>query len=475
MNTDIVVRSALKLRILYARLMLHSLGALLIASLLVLSIDVFNDYINIPSAIYTSVIISLVGLIIAIKPYIDDLIALGNYVEMLLSNDNINHSFYLRFSSNIKYLSKIIDILNRSWYRKNNALEDVIAENEVLLNTLPDVLIMVDESYMVVNCNQAATKLFPHNIIGLPIADLIPDKTFFNFVRWVMCGRVGKGIEIYLPEVDKHFIARIERFPIYSSRQIAMLLVLTDISISKKTEQTFVDFIANASHEIKTPLASIKGFIEILQTSAKDDPESAQRFLQIMDGQATRLTKLVNNLLSLSRVEQNLNNPPEDEVDIIKVIHTAITENILELERNNIRVNIEGTQGNYKIIGDNSELTQVFINLISNAIKYGRYDSVIEVSIENMLSMPGCGIDAIMIAVKDQGDGIAPEHLLRLTERFYRVDTSRTMVNKVNSTGLGLSIVKQILGRHNGEITFESTLGEGTTVKVFLPIYTSFK
>jgi two-component system phosphate regulon sensor histidine kinase PhoR len=246
----------------------------------------------------------------------------------------------------------------------------------------------------------------------------------------------------------------------------AALLTLRDLTEQRRLERMRVDFIANASHELRTPLASMLGFIETLQGSAHDDAKARDKFLVIMREQGRRMARLIDDLLSLSRIEQKQHVRPEAAVDLAQLArHVADTLAPLAREMG-VEIKIDADRP-VTVIGDRDELLRVAENLIENAIKYGARQD-------------GSGADRVEIAVtrtasegslvvRDFGRGIAPEHLPRLTERFYRVDLTQSRAK--NGTGLGLAIVKHILTRHRGRLTIASGLDRGSTFTAIVPLH----
>jgi two-component system phosphate regulon sensor histidine kinase PhoR len=240
------------------------------------------------------------------------------------------------------------------------------------------------------------------------------------------------------------------------------LVHLADRSEASAAERMRVDFVANASHELRTPLATVLGFIETLQDdSAGGEKEIRRRFLGLMHGEAKRMQQLIEDLMSLSRIEAERFNAPRDPVDLVQVVEEvrAGCEQLF-LERSN-ELLVENSAGSTVVPGDRGQLLQLLRNLIVNALKYGRTHSQVKVRIEDD------GPALLRLTVIDRGEGIAPEHLPRLTERFYRVDAGRSRA--VGGTGLGLAIVKHIVGRHRGRLGIKSNVGEGTSVTVWLP------
>jgi two-component system, OmpR family, phosphate regulon sensor histidine kinase PhoR len=233
------------------------------------------------------------------------------------------------------------------------------------------------------------------------------------------------------------------------------LVTLEDLSVQVSIARAHADFVANASHELRTPLASVLGYVDTLKDpKAGDDPDTRNRFLDIIKHEAERMHALVDDLMSLSRIEALKHEVPTDKVDMV----TLCREVAGEMRG---KAKVESSDDSAVILGDRSQMAQVIRNLIDNASKYGGADGEINVRIETT------DTGWVIIEVIDHGEGIAPEHLPRVTERFYRVDAGRS--RKVGGTGLGLSIVKHIVERHRGRFDLRSRLGEGTTASVMLP------
>ncbi len=244
-----------------------------------------------------------------------------------------------------------------------------------------------------------------------------------------------------------------------------LLLQFRDTSEQERLAQLRADFIANASHELRTPLASIKGFIETLMGPARNDEAARKRFLGIMATQAQRMNRILDDLLSLSRIEMRAHLRPEGPVDMNDLIAHVIRGLEPLAQQADIALKFSPLPAAGLVRGDRDELEQVLQNLIHNAIKYGRPSGTVDVSIRERVRRSGKQ-DALEIAVTDDGPGIAPEHLPRLTERFYRVDTARS--REQGGTGLGLAIVKHILNRHRGELDIASEVGRGSRFTIIL-------
>jgi two-component system phosphate regulon sensor histidine kinase PhoR len=237
------------------------------------------------------------------------------------------------------------------------------------------------------------------------------------------------------------------------------LVRLVDQSQQRAAEQMRVDFVANASHELRTPLATLLGFLETLQDEEAVDAATRQRFVSIMFGEATRMRGLLDDLMSLSRIEAERFAVPRDRVELLPLIED-VKASVRPLARGR-QIKVENEAGDAMVSGDDIQLSQMLNNLVVNALKYGKPGTTVRIRLEE--SPP----DLIRLSVIDRGEGIAPDHIPRLTERFYRVDPGRS--RSVGGTGLGLAIVKHIVLRHRGRLDVASELGVGTTVSVSLP------
>ena len=246
-----------------------------------------------------------------------------------------------------------------------------------------------------------------------------------------------------------------------------LLVHFHDISHIEEAEQQRRDFVANVSHEMRSPLTVLAGFIETLRGPARDDPVARENFLAIMEREAQRMPRLVSDLLSLSKVEGSEKVRPRGTVALSDVLHTTLAALRPQIEEAGIRVEFTDLPGAPRLPGDGDQLVQVFHNLVENALKYGGTGGRIEIAISRADSLPGISGPALVVSVRDFGDGIDPLHLPRLTERFYRVDDHRARA--MGGTGLGLAIVKHIISRHRGKLTIRSTRGEGSTFIVALP------
>jgi len=242
------------------------------------------------------------------------------------------------------------------------------------------------------------------------------------------------------------------------------LVILEDMSERQAIERMRADFVANASHELRTPLASLTGFIETLQGPARDDREASDRFLAIMRQQADRMRRLIDDLLSLSQLEMRAHRAPTDRIDLVATIREVLDTLAPLAGELSVKTALDAPDEPVEVTGERDELVQVFENLIENGLKYGGAGERLDIAIVASGAAAGT---AATVTIRDYGPGIAPEHLPRLTERFYRVDAEAS--REKQGTGLGLAIVKHILTHHRAELDFDSQPGAGTTVTVVFP------
>ena len=353
--------------------------------------------------------------------------------------------------------------------RRRGELEALISGNEAILATLPDPLVMLDASRRIVRANPAAVALFGNELAGRDLTSVLRSPKLLGAADAVLSGDVDQGIDFTIPgPVQRTFSAQVKHLPTPAPDGTVAILALHDLTSVRRAEQLRADFVANASHELRTPLSSLLGFVETLRGPAREDEEARLRFLTIMHDQALRMARLVEDLLSLSRIEMKEHTPPTGASDLSRLLRSVA--NGLEIPARAKSMHIVVEAGELPpVTGDSDELTQVFQNLMDNAIKYGRAGTEVKV---RATADPAAGqrLDgkAVVVSVADQGEGISREHVPRLTERFYRVDRARS--RQLGGTGLGLAIVKHVVNRHRGALEVSSVEGEGSTFTVYLPV-----
>ncbi len=416
----------------------------------------------------------LIATTLLLRPFLANVGTLTSYVNDLAEDKQVQEPD-LGYLSAMSELSGALIRLHQSWEKKKQQMGNIITEREILVDSLPDILVMCNDDQIIVRTNKAARAIFGQNLANKSLQAVIPHDVLLNGVSAVIEELRGREVEFHLNEpIPRDFRAIIERFPIASSGGISVIITLNDVTELKRVEKMRADFVANASHEIRTPLASIKGFIETLRGPARDDVAARDEFLKVMDDQATRMTTLISDLLSLSKIEMNAHTVPDGKVDMLRIIRNEKESFSWSAKEKNMTIRIELSDTLPTARGEERELMQVVHNLIGNAIKYGHANTEVTVvaRVTSMLPQDPNFVKhhrAICISVIDRGDGIAKEHLPRLTERFYRVDSART--RSIGGTGLGLAIVKHIINRHRGVLTIDSVVGEGSKFSVYLPIY----
>jgi len=338
-----------------------------------------------------------------------------------------------------------------------------------VLDEIPDPVILLSGERAIIAVNRNARETLGVGMLGRHLALSLRHPAVLAAVDTVASGVPSITEEIALPvPVVRTFTLSVGALPPWlTTDEPRIVLVLHDETRAKKAEQTRADFVANASHELRSPLSAVIGFIETLRGHARDDPEARDHFLGVMHKEAQRIARLIDGLLSLSTVEMNEHVPPRDVVDIGAVVNGVADSLEVRADDKGMGVLVDCTEPAPKVIGDADQLAQVFQNLTDNAIKYGREGTPVRITIRPLDRMPGSVGPAASVAVVDEGDGIQEAHLPRLTERFYRADEGRS--RRLGGTGLGLAIVKHIVSRHRGQLKVESRPGIGSTFTVFLP------
>jgi two-component system phosphate regulon sensor histidine kinase PhoR len=355
---------------------------------------------------------------------------------------------------------------------------------QAILEVLPDPVILVrahgTHGSEIVYGNAAARALFRIELAGAPLAAALRQPQVLEAIEAAAASGEAEDVAYESIGAQPRFWRAFVR-PLAGDE---LVLVLRDETDARRTERMRADFLANASHELRTPLASLAGFVETLRTHAKDDPQARDRFLGIMAEQAGRMARLIDDLLSLSRIELNEHIAPEGRVDLRRATEDMVDAIRPVTAAREVRVEVAASPGPLEVVGERDQLVQVMQNLVDNAVKYSPKGGVVRVTLDraetidaargparagavalSLLSPDSVADQGYVVArVADQGRGMARQHLPRLSERFYRVEGQRG-----GGTGLGLAIVKHIVNRHRGGLLVESAEGEGTTFSVYLP------
>ncbi len=352
--------------------------------------------------------------------------------------------------------------------RRAARLTDLTVEG--LISAVPTPAILVDPKIAVRTHNAQAVALVPGLKRGEPLTLALRAPEIVETVRRVLATNTTQAID-YDERVPVSRWFRVEAAPVAVTGQARdsqkpdfVLVTLSDLTEERRLERFRADFVANASHELRTPLASVLGFIETIQGPARNDPAATERFLGIMLAQARRMSRLIDDLLSLSRIELNEHVRPVGRVELVGLLgHVRDTLGPYAQDQG-VSVSLQATEPAITVTGDQDELIRLFENLVQNAIKYGAEGKRVEITVTRE-ERDGRRGEAV-VAIRDHGPGIPAEHLPRLTERFYRVDVVSS--REKGGTGLGLALVKHILNRHRGRLAIESTQGEGATFSVRL-------
>ena len=370
-------------------------------------------------------------------------------------------------------LVNAVSRLTRYWRNRERSLALQLEAIDGMVEALPDPLIVVDRERSIIRANEAAETLFGTRPVGRDMAEVLRVPQVLTAVDDVLRGGRPHTVEFSRPvPIEQVFEARVKPYgeapsdePSLPLGAPAALLTLHDITAIKRSEQMRADFVANASHELRTPLSTLIGFIETLRGPAREDVDARERFLGIMEEQAGRMSRLINDLLSLSKIELDEHTAPVGKVEIGGLLGSVIDLLQIKAAHRGMTLTLQLDDNLPMVIGDADQLMQVFQNLVDNAIKYGSPDT--EVAIAARANEGARGQGTVVVAIRDCGEGIPKGHLPRLTERFYRVDPARSRA--LGGTGLGLAIVKHIVSRHRGRLMIESDVSRGSVFSVALP------
>lgn len=411
-----------------------------------------------------------------LTPISFELQQLKKYINEFTSG-NIDENFDMQLSEpEAREIAEAINSMHKFWVYKTDVLEAQAMSDTAVLDTLPDPILMIDRSGNILGANLSARQVIDKNVTDKNIEDVFASNNFINAVNRVLKKEsLSENLIFYAKgRLNKKIYAHIKQLPWFSKGRTVAVISLYDLTKTLKIEKMQSDFVANASHELRTPLSVISGFIETLQTSARDDEQAREAFLKIMAEQADYMSQLIENLLSLSKIELLQDQLPEEVVDVRKVIHEVVNALSLKAADRNIRLITNIPEDVPMIVADYQQLRQLLQNLTDNAVKYGISSSDVTITVAQTEKIPPSKSfnvaegSALAVSVNNKGAKISPVDLMRLTERFYRMQEHKNL--NIKGTGLGLSIAKQIIMRHRGNLTVSSTSYEGTTFTVYLPL-----
>jgi two-component system phosphate regulon sensor histidine kinase PhoR len=339
---------------------------------------------------------------------------------------------------------------------------------DAVISGMPDPVVVLDQDGRVIAFNTEAMALAPALRRGEPASIALRMPELVEAIRAASATGKAQRIEFSArlpsPRFSEAFISPVVLAQ--PGRVGIVVITVHDLTPIRRVEEMRADFVANVSHELRTPLAAITGFIDTLQGPARDDPAARERFLGIMQAQAWRMARLIDDLLSLSRIELRAHQRPDTPVDLVPIVR-QIVDGLQTLARDrDVALEVAAPAERLMVLGDRDELTRLFENLIENGLKYGASGKRVDIALAPVAASDGQG--EARVSVRDYGPGIAAEHLPRLTERFYRVDVGESRAQ--GGTGLGLALVKHILNRHHGRLSIESREGEGATFTVRLSL-----
>ncbi len=336
-----------------------------------------------------------------------------------------------------------------------------------VLSGVPLPLLLVGPDDRIRAANAPAVQLFGANIEGRHYVTVLRQPSILDCVEATLRHRQPGQTRYVMVSVTREITYRVLTSSVAGDTGQGALVSFEDITDQEQAGQIRRDFVANVSHELRTPLTALLGFIETLRGAARDDAVARERFLGIMAREAERMNRLVSDLLSLSRVEAEERVRPTERVDIVALVMSSVATLRPFARDSAVELEVIGPDRPMLVQADPDQITQVFHNLIENAVKYGGSDRKVTVMISHEDRDPSLRAPAVRIDVIDRGDGIDAVHLPRLTERFYRVDSHRS--REKGGTGLGLAIVKHIINRHRGRFRVDSEKGKGSRFSVFLP------
>ncbi len=355
--------------------------------------------------------------------------------------------------------------------RRSSHVSDILVR---ALDALHCPVVVVGPHRGVRHVNAEARELFGDKVVGRNLALFFREPKALEAVSDVLSEGGTRTLDVKLDvPIQRQYRLVVTRLARVPGEGPHASLEFQEITLIKRSESMRSEFVANVSHELRSPLATLIGFIETMQATTEDpanvDLDAQARFLGIMEGEAQRMSRMIDDLLSLTNVELREHERPRNRVELVSLMREVVDALIARGRSREVDLNLSCPDELPMVCGDRDQLIQVFHNLITNAIKYGatggRVDVTVDASRDGLPDGGGC----IQISVRDYGEGIEAEHLPRLTERFYRIDKGRSRA--MGGTGLGLAIVKHIINRHRGRFQIESTIGEGSTFTVRLPIF----
>lgn len=340
-----------------------------------------------------------------------------------------------------------------------------------LVEALPLPALVIDLSNQICAANQGVNSILGERLTGRHYIHTLRQPAIIEAIETCKATREKQSTQ-YLGTEGRNETTYDLSCAYIAGEDEQILVTFTDVTDLKLTDQLRSDFVANVSHELRTPLTALMGFIETLQTTAKDDAKASARFLGIMASETSRMNRLVDDLLSLSRVEAQGRARPTQTLDIADLLRSTVHSLTPLAQNTEAELTLDAQAPPVPIFGDTDQLRQVFVNLIENALKYGGNGVKVDVSLAAETYEPQLRCMGVRVRVRDTGVGFDPIHIPRMTERFYRIDSHRS--REMGGTGLGLAITKHIINRHRGRLEISSAIGQGSEFAVILPTERAF-
>ncbi len=337
-----------------------------------------------------------------------------------------------------------------------------------LLEGIPLPAVLIGRNERILGANARAIALLGQGLQGRHFITAIRQPAVLDAIEACLADQGAREARFLSSEGPQDTTFQVSCSSVSTDAGTGVLVCFDDVTPLEQVGQMRRDFVANVSHELRSPLTALLGFIETLRGPARDDPKATQRFLETMQEEASRMERLVKDLLSLSRVEAQERVRPTQSVDLVTILRAVLQATGPILSASNVTCEFDPEYPQLLIMGDTDQLQQVFTNLVENAVKYGGRNRGIHVRLRTEDDHAALRGPAVIISVVDEGPGIEAVHIPRLTERFYRVDSHRS--REMGGTGLGLAIVKHIVSRHRGRLRISSRSGEGSSFEVILPL-----
>ena len=373
---------------------------------------------------------------------------------ILFLNSNITAEilFIINIFFIIIFFYKPNSITENFYQDTTEVLDEKMSKNnllEIFINQLEDVIIILNKFNIIIFANISALNFFGNKLLSQNIGSQIRIPDLLDAIDQNRQDKLLKKIDLEIKFPTYKYL----KADIISTELENVIIIMRDYTEVKKSQDLRSDFVANVSHELKTPLTSIKGFLEVIETSAKDDPQMQKKSIKIMQAQANKMQILIDDLLLLNRIEQQEHIKPRDRVNIIEVLKEVILNYSEQANEKNIITKFTNSKKDFLVKGNKEKLTVLFKNILDNAIKYSPPNTEISFEVNSKKAK-------VSIIVQDQGIGIPKKDILRITERFYRSDNGKKL--KIEGTGIGLSIVKHIINQHEGELRISSIEGKGS-------------